>query len=347
MRVQVRFCFLFTLLLLILPYQTSPQTHILTEQKTYNQFNPPIFENITIKDGLPENTALSIFQDYLGYLWFGTQNGFARYDGYTMKVFHPDENKNGNLKWKEVLRIYEDKNKTLWVGTDNGLNKFDRANESFKSYRFNPLDSNSINGYNVLSIYEDKKGRFWVGTCFGLNLFSREKASSARYYFLEGDSISLNKPTLNNWNLCVSAITEDPVSGDLLLGTERDGLWRFNPGTKFFSKYKFNDNKDYDKKIGLIQSFCKAKDGKIWMTSNNTLSCLDPQKKSIKTYIDFPILAKERNTKWGIFSSVIEDKEGLIWCGFFVGEKGAFCLNPKTGELQQYNLFPDKPKKAY
>ena len=316
-------------------------------QKVYLQFNDPVFENITVQDGLPENTPLSIFQDYLGYLWFGTQNGLARYDGYSMKVFQPDFNKGEKITWRGVLRIYEDNNKTLWIGTENGLDKFNRTNESFKNYRHIFSDSTTINGPFVLSICEDKKGRFWVGTCFGLNLFDRKKETCTRFYFLDGDSISLNTPTLNYKNLCVSAITEDPVSGDLLLGTERDGLWRFNPERKIFSKYKFSDNRNYDIKIGLIQSFYKARDGKIWMTSNNTLSCLDPRKKSIKTYIDFPISAKEHISKWGIFSSVIEDKDELIWCGFWVEDQGLFCLNPTTETFQQYNLFPEKPKKSY
>jgi ligand-binding sensor domain-containing protein len=74
-------------------------------QNIYSQFNAPGFENITVKDGLPENSVTCIHQGYLGYFWFGTLNGLARYDVYSMQVFQPDENKNGDLKWKEVLTL--------------------------------------------------------------------------------------------------------------------------------------------------------------------------------------------------------------------------------------------------
>lgn len=317
-------------------------------RNVYSQFNPPVFENITIKDGLPENSVTCILQDYLGYLWFGTQNGLAKYDGYSMKVFQLGEDNRNRMHTKEVVTIFEDKEKTLWVGTMNyGLHKFDRENDSFKSYKYNSDDTNTINSNSIQCVYEDKIGRFWVGTSYGLNLFDRDNENFTRYYFSGRELKVHSAPTSNQYKLCISAITEDPVSGELLIGTERDGLWRYNPDEKIFSKYQFSSKNNYDKNIGLIQSFCKARDGKIWIASNNTLSSLDPQKKTFKTYIEFPILAKERNAKWGHYGSVIEDKDGLIWSGFFVGEHGVFCLNPTTESLQQYNLFPEKPKKAY
>jgi signal transduction histidine kinase/ligand-binding sensor domain-containing protein/DNA-binding response OmpR family regulator len=319
-------------------------------QKVYSQFNPPAFENITIEDGLPENSITCILQDYLGYLWFGTQNGLAKYDGYSIKVFQLEEDNRTRLSEKGIVTIYEDKNKTLWVGTMNsGLFKLNRTNETFISYRYNPGDTNSINSDQTYSIYEDKNGKFWVGTSEGLNLFDRDNEVFTRYYFKDEDSKLHSRSTSNQYSFCINAITEEPSSGDLLIGTERDGLWRFNPGEKKFSKYKFNNNKNYDKKIGSIQSFYKSRDGKIWMASNNAISSLDTQKKTFKSYIEFPILAIQsyKKAKGFHYGSVIEDKDGLIWSGFLAGEQGLFCLNPRAENFQQYNLFPEKPKYDY
>jgi ligand-binding sensor domain-containing protein len=312
----------------------------------YSQFNPPVFENITIANGLPENSVNCILQDYLGYLWFGTQNGLARYDGYSMKVFQPEENNHSSISDRGIVTVYEDKNKTLWVGTLNGLNKLNRSSESFKSYRFNTRDTNSVNGDHILCIYEEKNGRFWVGTTEGLNLFDRDNEVFTRYYFSDGDRKSNGTSHSQKFNLCVNAITEDPVSEDLLIATKRDGLWVFNPANKIFSKYKFNSDKNLDNKIGWIQSFCKSRDGKIWMASNNTLSSLDPKKKTFKSYIEYPIKINERYINWFHYGSVIEDKDGLIWSGYSIGERGVYCLNPSTGSILQYNLSPEKQKTA-
>ncbi len=247
----------------------------------YPQFNPPAFENITIKDGLPENSGTCILQDYLGYLWIGTQNGLAQYDGYSMKVFLPEKGNSSSISDGSIVTIYEDKNKTLWIGTLNGgLNKYDRTNESFKSYRYNPEDTTSINSNQTHCIYEDKSGRFWIGTLEGLNMFDRDKGIFTRYYLREGDSGSSSKSTSIQYNLSIHTITEDPVSGDLLIGTEIYGLWRFNVQEKSFSKYNFSGDNNLDKKIGVIQSFHKARDGKIWIASVHTLSALGSSEKN-------------------------------------------------------------------
>jgi signal transduction histidine kinase/ligand-binding sensor domain-containing protein/DNA-binding response OmpR family regulator len=348
MRDPTRYCIFLLFLLLILSHQTTSQTHILTEQKTYDQFNPPVFEDITIEDGLPENSVTCILQDYLGYIWLGTQNGLVQYDGYSMKVFQPEKDNSSSISDGRIVTIYEDKNKTLWIGTLNGgINKFNRTDESFRSYRYDPDDTTSINSDKTHCIYEDKSGRLWIGTFDGLNLIDREKGNFIRYYLRIGD-IRPNSKTLlkiNPRDLSIDAITEDPESGDLLIGTEIYGLWKFDVKEKIFSKYKFSSDDNFDKKIGLIQSFYKARDGKIWIASFHTLSRLDPQKRTLKSYIDFPIIWDESWIPLNYtFAGIIEDQKGLIWCGFIKGEKCVFCLNPVNESVQQYNLFPEKPK---
>ena len=233
MRVKARFYFLSALLLLILSYQTFPQTNISSKQNSI--YNPPTFENITVKDGLPENTVPSILQDYLGYLWIGTQNGLVRYDGYTMKVFQLERDYSDKLNRKMIITIFQDKYNTLWVGTwKSGLFKFNREYDSFKSYEYDPGDTRSINSNNIQCIYEDNNGKFWVGTTVGLNLFDRDSQIFTRYYFGDGDTLSHSATMSDHYNLCIHSIIEDPVSGDLLIGTARDGLWRFNPEKKYF-----------------------------------------------------------------------------------------------------------------
>jgi signal transduction histidine kinase/ligand-binding sensor domain-containing protein/DNA-binding response OmpR family regulator len=342
---SVRFSTLLALLILYLPFQTSPQTNIQTEKNVYSQFNPPVFEEITVENGLPENSVHSILQDYLGYLWLGTQNGLVQYDCYSMKVFQPEKDKSESISDADIITIYEDKNKTLWIGTwTGGLNKFNRTDESFRSYRYDPDDTTSINSDQIHCIYEDKSGRFWVGTDEGLNFFDRKNEIFTRFYFRDGNSQppGISESDYYKSNI-INAIIEDPVSGDLLIGSDIDGLWKFSIKEKTFSKYKFNNESVSDKKTGMIQSFCKARDGKIWMISDYSLSSLDPQKRTFKSYIDPPIIV---NANSEIFGSVIEDKDGLIWCGLLGGGTGLFCFNPATKNLEHYDLFREKPKQA-
>jgi signal transduction histidine kinase/DNA-binding response OmpR family regulator/ligand-binding sensor domain-containing protein len=119
---------------------------------------------------------------------------------------------------------------------------------------------------------------------------------------------------------------------------------KFDINEKTFSKYKFNNESVSVKKIGMIQSFCKARDGTIWMISDYSISSLEPKKGTFKSYTDYPIIADAE--AGSIEGSVIEDKDGMIWFGLYGGETGLFCLNPKTKSLQNYNLSPEKPGQA-
>jgi len=339
MRVRVSFYILLFFFNLILSHKTFTQTNILSEHNLNSVYNPPVFESLTIADGLPENTVGSILQDYLGYLWIGTQNGLVKYDGYTMKVFHLERDSVHILSTMDLV-IYEDKDKTLWVGTLGGLNKFNRISESFKTYKHNANDTTTLNSNLIRSFYEDNTGRFWIGTQQGLNLFDREKEIFIRYDFEDPHKDVLRK----NNHYPVNTITEDPLNGDLLIGTEMNGLWKFDVEERIFIKYS-DDNLDAN--IGCVQTLYKARDGKIWLASANTLTSLDPQSKEFKFYINFSTTGDEQNIIFtNPIGSVLEDNDGLIWSGFFKGEKGVFCLNPVTGELNQYDLFPDKPKQA-
>ena len=321
---------------------------ILFPKINYSQFNSPVFENISMEDGLPENSVTCILQDYLGYLWLGTQNGLVRYDGYSMTVFQSEEGDSGTISGRRITTIFEDKNKVIWIGTLNGLNKFDRVSETFNSYKYISDDKSSINSNEIYSLYEDTAGRFWVGTAEGLNLVDRENEIFTRYYFRLGDQKSYKTSLSYFENLCVNAIIQNPLSEDLLIGTAADGLWMFNIKEETLSKYKSNNDNNPDKKIGWIQSFYKSSNGIIWMTSYHTLCSLDPQKKEFNTYIEFPIKKEERYAKRdNNCGTVIEDQNGLIWCGFFAGENGVFCLNPKTGIYQQYKISPEKLKHSY
>ena len=122
----------------------------------------PVFEHFTIVDGLPENSANCILQDHLGYMWFGTQNGLVKYDGYNMKVYQPDPDDSLSISNRQIFTIYEDQSGTLWIGTEHeGLNSFNRATETFTRYILNPDDSTREN--EIKSICEDSTGKLLVG----------------------------------------------------------------------------------------------------------------------------------------------------------------------------------------
>ncbi len=125
------------------------------------------FRHLSLEDGLSQNTVNCIFQDSQGFMWFGTQDGLNRYDGYEFTVFRENPLDTNSLSHSWIWYVFEDKNRNLWIATWEGLTKFNPASNTFKRYFHNPQDPHSIGGTRPTSICQDKAGNLWIGTWGG------------------------------------------------------------------------------------------------------------------------------------------------------------------------------------
>ncbi len=112
-----------------------------------------------VTDGLADNSFFTIFQDYTGFIWLGTQDGLIRYDGYTFKAYQHDANDTTSIENRSIISIFEDSNQKLWIGSNSTLSLYDREHETFKNYILNP--DRKIVKY-ITDIAEDEQGRIWV-----------------------------------------------------------------------------------------------------------------------------------------------------------------------------------------
>jgi two-component system sensor histidine kinase ChiS len=97
--------------------------------------NRPIkFERLGLEQGLSQSTVYCILQDHQGFMWFCTQDGLNRFEGYGFTVYKYDPLDSTSLSNNNVKLIYEDSFGTLWIGTVGGLNKFDRDQEQFSNF---------------------------------------------------------------------------------------------------------------------------------------------------------------------------------------------------------------------
>ena len=121
------------------------------------QFSDYHFDHISNDEGLSGNTVKCIFQDSRGYMWFGTDNGLNRYDGYSIKLYSNDPYDSSTISDSHINKIFEDKSGRMWIGTENGLNLYNRDKETFTRYLSSPNDGNNLRGNDIIEIYEDKE----------------------------------------------------------------------------------------------------------------------------------------------------------------------------------------------
>lgn len=149
--------------------------HPLGNTRLHAQNQSVKFIRLGLEHGLSQGTVYCILQDRQGFMWFGTQGGVYKFDGYQSTLYERDLSDSTSLSNNAVSALYEDHTGALWVGTYGGLNRFDQNNDRFA--RFAPVDKKShfLDSYIIYAIYEDRSNVLWVGTNLGLYKFARDR----------------------------------------------------------------------------------------------------------------------------------------------------------------------------
>lgn len=109
----------------------------------------------TVEDGLPIQTVTALAQTPDGFLWCGTSDGLARFDGLNFKIFFPHEVR--ELEGFQITALHSDGRGRLWIVDAGGkLAVYER--ETFR--RYSPLDGVPEN--QVAEIREDNSGNIWL-----------------------------------------------------------------------------------------------------------------------------------------------------------------------------------------
>ncbi|MEM8523330.1 MAG: two-component regulator propeller domain-containing protein [Bacteroidota bacterium] len=295
-RTSIKYIFLFGLICLNSFWGRSQKDQIL-------------FDQITVEDGLSEAVINCIFQDSKGFMWFGTNDGLNRYDGYNFTIFKPSPDEGNAINSNLIYAITEDQNGHIWIGTTGaGLNKFDPLSEQFSSYRHKTDDPNSLSSDHIAFLYTDTKGRIWIGNLEGLNLLVPSKAENEKPVI---HRIRLPQNPVGGISR-VYSIIEDK-SGNIWIGNQR-GLYHSTARGQVeefdFKKVIFNPkNKDQ-----LVSSITIDDNGMLVVGNNTGLF----QQTNHGNTIAFQRVSRIPNQQ-----TTVKDNLGRIWTGTYTG---LFCF---------------------
>src|ERR1035437_771613 len=123
--------------------------------------DPPFIVDVwSTKEGLPQNSVISVIQTREGYLWLGTLNGLVRFDGNHFTVFN--EYNTSGLNSDRIVYLFEDSHTNLWIGTDTG------AVAMAKDGRITNFQIGGAGHEGrLLYAFEDSKGIVWFYTADG------------------------------------------------------------------------------------------------------------------------------------------------------------------------------------
>ena len=121
------------------------------------------FKIIAGDKGLSENVVNSIVQDKDGFIWFATNDGLNRYDGYSITQYRYDLSEENTLSSNVITALSVDSEGLIWIGTsDGGLNCYNPRNNRFINYSHVPSDISSLSAGMIDEIVEDQAGNIWI-----------------------------------------------------------------------------------------------------------------------------------------------------------------------------------------
>ena len=266
-----------------------------------------VFEHLAHDNELPNAAiATSATQDGDGFLWIGSQNGLARWDGYHFRVYRAAPGKAGALPDNFIQALLTDTRGVLWIGTSSGgLARYDRDHDRFVVY---PVGPNGLSHVSVRAIAEDGRGGVWVATEAGLDHVVANSGVVEHLRHTEGDPASLPDNR-------VRGLLRDR-HGTLWVGTAT-ALVRLDKGSSRFEPVTLPASQG---KVASPWSFLEDSAGRIWVgTLRQGAYVIDS-----KTDIDSPAAgaravqesdaAHSTLQNEGV-SSIVEVVPGQVWLG--------------------------------
>ena len=292
------------------------------------------FRHLTTKDGLSKNSVICIFQDSRGFLWFGTEDGLNRYDGYEFKVFKASINDN-SISDNWIWDILEDNNRVIWLATWNGLTKYDMKNGRFTKFFPDSTDSNSISGVRPSSLCSGKRNDIWIATWGGgLDRYDPETGKFKAFHHDPNDIQSIpgeyvryvfvdsrNRLWAGTWSGL--AVTDDPYSDHVK-----------------FTRFSHKTNDPSSIGSNKVKVIFEDRSGLIWIgTMGGGLNLFN---ENDSTFIKF---TNDNNDSTSISSNditaIYEDSKHRLWIG--TPENGLNLLNRDKKSFIRIRNIPDNP----
>jgi Signal transduction histidine kinase len=285
-----------------------------------------LFSNLSLKDGLSQLTALSIYQDSQGFMWFGTRNGLNRYDGYNFEIFRNNPKNTNSISDNHISAITEDHNGCLWIGTNDGLNRFDLSTNTFIRYFHNPNEPNSLTHSMITSLFIDKKGTLWIGTDSGLNRYRKETNDFESITF---DDFFVYNP--------VNSIAETK-DNRLVLGTMYRGVMMLTEQGDEYSCFVYNNKPENPNSLSsnAVRSVFVDSEDNIWIGSiRNGLNFLKNENNKNPS-AEFLHFTQKNGLSSNYIRGIGESPKGEIVVGT---SSGLNIIEPKDFQIEIYNTY--------
>lgn len=281
------------------------------------------FEHLSVDDGLAQESVLAIVQDRDGFMWFGTQSGLSRYDGYRFTNFRNVVGDPSSLVNNWVRVLYVDRKGRLWIGTDGGLALYHPDSGSFSSYLPDEPAKRGNGNRHIRAIADDGKEGLWLATSDGLQHFDIASKRFATWHHVPGVADSLSSDNL-------SSLALDP-GGRLWVGTA-NGLDSIEPDLMRFNHHRSPQGGKFD----VVQALLLDASHRLWIGSMGGLErrALDSKAQGQGGAEALTLFGEANGMPPGEVSALYQDGERQVWVG--THDSGLYRWLPAAGRFENH-----------
>jgi len=333
-------------------------------QKTFKKFY-----HITRNSGLSQSTINTIVKDRTGFIWFGTDDGLNRYNGYTVQHFKHDENDYTTIGLGRVHCIYISKSGQMWVGTDQGgLDLYDENTERFCSFKSGIEHVVAAATNDIRGILETADNRLWLGCYEGsISLFDPKDKSfrsvplsnknnvtaicydnDSNLYIGTTSGVEIIRNAKNGYyaniksepfgllkNINIISIYR-ASDGTMWFGTYGKGAFAYTPSNKKMLQYTTSSPGPYRIGHNIVRAFTEDKNKNVIIgTGGSGLNILDENKHVCQS------IKNQLNNQFSLGSDVIYcflmDEMHNLWIGTYnAGVDVVFEVKDKFGHIRSF-----------
>jgi ligand-binding sensor domain-containing protein/serine phosphatase RsbU (regulator of sigma subunit) len=289
-----------------------------TSSSAGNGLHPHLrFDHIT---GMAKGAITTIVQDSRGFLWFGTEEGLSRYDGYGFVSYVAGAADDKTLANSTVTSLAPGKD-VLWIGTIKGLDKLDFASGKFTHLHPNPQDAKSIASDEIVALFMAANGVLWLGTAnAGVDSLNPETGEVHHYRAKRGRADTLTDDA-------ITVITQDK-DHRIWIGTNK-GVNRLDPETGKVTRYAHDGDRSSSLVDDRVNALYQDSAGTIWIGTAAGLDGLDPKTGDTHHYLHSASADQPNEV-----TAIVEGADGGLWLG--VKEIGVLRLDRTSGALETY-----------
>lgn len=198
-----------------------------------------------------------------GFVWFGTNRGVLRYDGYDIRTFRNISDEPGSLINDVVWSFLLDADNRFWIGTQMGISRYIPDLDSFENYILNPVDMNDNLNNRCNAIVQDSSGNVYASAESGI--VYRFEESTNRFEALNTASFGVIK------SMACDALDR------IWIGAE-GALYRFDTRTREIRAFTSGFKVERESARNFIYSIHVDDPEKVWLsTAYQGIILMDPE----------------------------------------------------------------------